>query len=75
MGLFFWVKDMNRAPVDIPAEQRLEFNNLLEAAHRACSDAEGKLTLVHIIFSGQKLEEQMKQLISNVRFRYRYQAY
>ncbi len=69
------MKDMNRAPVDIPVEQRLEFNNLLEAANRACSDAEGKLTFVHIIFSVQELDEQRKQLISNVRFRYRYQAY
>lgn len=68
------MKDMNRPSVDIPVEQRLEFNNLLETANRACTEAESKLTLVHIIFSGQKLEDQMKRLISNVRCPYRCRA-
>ncbi|KJA23009.1 hypothetical protein HYPSUDRAFT_163989 [Hypholoma sublateritium FD-334 SS-4] len=62
----FMQRDMNRPPVDVPVEQRLEFNNLLETANRTCTDADGKLTLVHIIFAGQKLEEQMKRLISNI---------
>ncbi|KAF8905010.1 hypothetical protein CPB84DRAFT_1845101 [Gymnopilus junonius] len=48
-------------PVDVPAEHRLEFNQLLEQLFRQCSDAEQKL---HMIYTVIKQEDVIRKLIA-----------
>lgn len=38
--------------VEVPFEQRAEFNQLLETAHRQCQDLNDKLHLLHLLIPG-----------------------
>lgn len=50
-------------PVDVPVEQRLEFNQLLEQLHRAATELDSKLPMVFVLL---KHEEVVKKLIAIV---------
>ncbi|KAF9256357.1 hypothetical protein L218DRAFT_911412 [Marasmius fiardii PR-910] len=58
----------NLATVDVSNEQRLEYNNLLEQAHRTALDMERKLPFFHVVFSKQQDTNTRKllHLIMNI---------
>lgn len=47
-------------PIDVPAEQRMEYNNVLEQLHRACTDLDHKLPM---LFAVLKKEDVVRRLV------------
>ncbi|KAJ6607365.1 hypothetical protein B0H10DRAFT_2072011 [Mycena sp. CBHHK59/15] len=50
----------NVPPIDVPAEQRMEYNNVLEQLHRACTDLDSKLPM---FFAVLKKEDVIRRLV------------
>ncbi|KAJ7158919.1 hypothetical protein C8R46DRAFT_404752 [Mycena filopes] len=50
----------NVPPIDVPAEQRMEYNTVLEQLHRACMDLDQKLPM---LFAVLKKEDVVRRLV------------
>jgi len=50
----------NVPPIDVPAEQRMEYNTVLEQLHRACNELDQKLPM---IFAVLKKEDVVRRLV------------
>ncbi|KAJ7104308.1 hypothetical protein B0H15DRAFT_809422 [Mycena belliarum] len=47
-------------PIDVPAEQRMEYNTFLEQLHRACSEMDLKLPMIYAVL---KKEDVVRRLV------------
>ncbi|KAJ7838639.1 hypothetical protein B0H14DRAFT_1082912 [Mycena olivaceomarginata] len=50
----------NAPAIDVPAEQRMEYNTVLEQLHRACIDLDHKLPMLFVVL---KKEEVVRRLV------------
>jgi hypothetical protein len=50
----------NVPAIDVPAEQRMEYNTVLEQLHRACIDLDHKLPMLFVVL---KKEEVVRRLV------------
>ncbi|KAJ7864230.1 hypothetical protein B0H14DRAFT_444077 [Mycena olivaceomarginata] len=50
----------NAPAIDVPAEQRMEYNTVLEKLHRACIDLDHKLPMLFVVL---KKEEVVRRLV------------
>lgn len=50
----------NVPPIEVPAEQRMEYNTVLEQLHRSCVDLDQKLPM---LFAVLKKEDVVRRLV------------
>jgi hypothetical protein len=50
----------NVPAIDVPAEQRMEYNTVLEQLHRACTELDHKLPMLYAVL---KKEDVVRRLV------------
>jgi hypothetical protein len=50
--------------IDVPAEQRMEYNTVLEQLHRACTDLEHKLPMYYAILRKEEVVRRLVIIVS-----------